>query len=148
MNFILRPINLEQDIEDITNLTKQLGYPTNAENLYDRFKIISFDKNYHTLAVEFDHHIIAYTGFIRLKSWEIDGEFIKIQVFVVDENYRSQGIGRLLLNAVENFAKEHQIFRILLNSSNRPEREIAHKFYKDLGFEAKSTGFHKWVKFL
>ena len=146
MNIIIRPINLEQDIENITNLTTQLGYPTTQQQLFLRLKNLHQDENYHTFVLENEGLVVAYTGFICLHTWEFDGRLIRIQVFVVDENHRGQGIGRLLLNAVENFAKEHQIFRILLNSSNRPERETAHQFYKGLGFEAKSTGFNKWVE--
>ena len=142
MDIKIRALDINQDIEAIRRLSIQLGYP-NQDNLLNRLVMIHKDKNYITLVVEYEHQVIAYTGFIRFQSWELDGEFIKIQVFVVDENYRGKGVGKLLLNAVEKFAKQHQIIRILLNSSNRPEREIAHRFYKSLGFIAKSTGFIK-----
>ena len=59
--------------------------------------------------VEYDHQVVAYACFIRFRSWELDSEFIRTQVFIVDENYRGQRVGKLLLNTIENFAKEHQI---------------------------------------
>ena len=144
MNIKILPLNIELDIEAIKKLSIQLGYP-NQENLSNRLAMIQKDENYISLVVEYENQIIAYTGFIRFRSWELDGEFIRIQTFVVDENHRGQGIGKLLLNAIENFAKEHQISRVLLNSANHEGRTIAHQFYKNQGYDAKSTGFNKWI---
>ena len=90
--------------------------------------------------VEYDHQVVAYACFIRFRSWELDSEFIRTQVFIVDENYRGQRVGKLLLNTIENFAKEHQISRVVLNNANHDGRKIAHQFYKDQGYDAKSTG--------
>ena len=142
----IRPILLDQDIQSVTNLTDQLGYPSSQIDLYQRLKNIHQEPNYHTFVVEYSGQVIAYTGFIQLKTWEFEGDFLRIQVFVVDKSFRGQGIGKLLLKAVEDFAKQHQISRILLNSSNREERKVAHQFYKNLGFEAKSTGFNKSIE--
>ncbi|RYL27610.1 GNAT family N-acetyltransferase [Acinetobacter piscicola] len=145
MDIKIRSLNISQDIEAIRKLSIQLGYP-NQDNLADRLAMIQNDENYITLVAEYNNQVIAYIGFIRFRSWELDGEFIRIQTFVVDEKYRSQGIGKLLLNAVEDFAKQNQISRVLLNSANHEGRLIAHQFYKNQGYDAKSTGFFKVIE--
>jgi GNAT superfamily N-acetyltransferase len=62
-----------------------------------------------------------------------------VEYVVVDEKYRSKGIGKLMMNSVKSLAKSAGCYKIILTSDNRRER--AHKFYKSLGFEASAQGF-------
>ncbi|WP_412734148.1 GNAT family N-acetyltransferase [Halalkalibacterium halodurans] len=61
----------------------------------------------------------------------------------VNASERGKGIGSKLLQAVEDWAIKHDISTIVLNSGNRQERQIAHRFYEAAGFVPKATGFYK-----
>jgi GNAT superfamily N-acetyltransferase len=65
--------------------------------------------------------------------------FAVVEYVVVDEKYRSKGIGKLMMESVKSLAKEAGCYKIMLTSDLRRER--AHKFYKSLGFEASAHGF-------
>ncbi|WP_226529585.1 GNAT family N-acetyltransferase [Metabacillus niabensis] len=67
--------------------------------------------------------------------------YARLIAFVVDSNYRSKGIGRLVLTEAERYAKGLGADGIGLYSGNRAEREDAPQFYKKMGYSAKSTGF-------
>jgi GNAT superfamily N-acetyltransferase len=61
----------------------------------------------------------------------------------VDSNYRSKGIGRLLLTEAERFAENLGADGIGLDSGNRTEHKNAPQFYEKMGYAAKSTGYAK-----
>ena len=60
---------------------------------------------------------------------------------IVMEKYQNQGIGRKLINACVELAKEKKCHRIRLESGN--QRKESHQFYKKLGFEQSSLSFRK-----
>ena len=48
--------------------------------------------------------------YFRYSTWK--GEVVHLEDLIVDENFRGQGIGEKLLNAVIEFGKERQVKRI------------------------------------
>ena len=60
---------------------------------------------------------------------------IWIDEICVDEKYRSQGIGKLLINEIKRIAKKLKYNKIELNCWEFNER--ARKFYKENGFESQ-----------
>lgn len=143
MNFITRKANLDTDIPALTELTIQLGYPTDSNTLKERLlKIQQFD-HYSTWVVEINSKVVAYTGLVEQWCWEYSDAQIRIQVFVVDKTMRNIGIGNALIHAIEEYALSKDIQRIVVSSGNRPERQNAHRFYQKKGFMINNTGFVK-----
>jgi GNAT superfamily N-acetyltransferase len=64
-----------------------------------------------------------------------------IPELVVLEKYQKQGIGKNLINACIEIAKDKKCHRIRLESGNR--RKESHQFYKHLGFEQQALSFTK-----
>ncbi len=95
--------------------------------------------------VEHEQGVIGYAGLIQEYSWEFDEGYLRIQALVVDQAYRGQGVGKRLIAAIEDLAKQHDIKLIQVNSGNRAERLPAHAFYQNLGFDAYSIGFRKYL---
>jgi predicted N-acetyltransferase YhbS len=62
-----------------------------------------------------------------------------VENVIVDQKYRRQGIGKLLMDYAIARAKEAGCYRIGL-SSDKTRRE-AHQFYRALGFTASAHGF-------
>ncbi|NHB58425.1 GNAT family N-acetyltransferase [Acinetobacter sp. 194] len=148
-NFIshlnIRPANLTRDLETLTRLTAQLGYPTPPEQLKQRIETLQQDPKYSTWVAEYQNQIIGYVGLIQQFKWQYDGEVLVIQAFVINEKYRGQGFGKLFLKEIEKIALNKNITSITLNSGNRPERLGAHEFYKKQGFKVTSLGFKKML---
>lgn len=88
----------------------------------------------------------------RLFVAEVDGEvvgFVEPQVYetvyfpplvnilglAVRESHRGMGIGKSLMEAAENWAKEIGAKGVRLNSG--ADRTNAHAFYRNIGYEAK-----------
>lgn len=139
----IRPAHLDHDLDALTELTTQLGYPIKPEHLKDRIENLQKDPKYTTWVAEYQNQIIGYVGLIEQFTWQYDGEILVIQAFVIDNKYRGQGLGKLFIQEIEKMALNKNIKNLFLDSGNRPERIDAHEFYKKIGFEVKSLGFKK-----
>lgn len=58
---------------------------------------------------------------------------------VVDDNYRRMGIGKRLMESIENWAAEKECDKVSLRSGS--SRKEAHQFYKDIGFDLIKTQY-------
>jgi len=65
----------------------------------------------------------------------------RIPVLVVDSEARGQDIGRMLLNAVEQWCRERGCKLIEVTSNDR--RNAAHSFYRHMGYERTSIRFFR-----
>jgi GNAT superfamily N-acetyltransferase len=68
----------------------------------------------------------------------------EIENMVVEEKYRSRGVGKLLIEYVLKRAKETGCYKIQLCSDNK--REEAHRFYQSMGFEPSAKGFRLYLR--
>lgn len=77
---------------------------------------------------------------VKHNLWQ-QGFLGNVDEMVVEEGYRSQGIGKKLMLRITEIAKANKCRRIELESSFH--REKAHVFYKELGFEQRAYLFSK-----
>lgn len=131
------------DIKELTALMEHLGYPTTIDNMKKRFSRIKQNPYYQTLLASYEGKVVGMIGLLKGYYYEMDGCYVRIVALVVDPNYRNKGIGKKLLEEAESWARNIGATGIGLNSGNRPERIVAHKFYRNRGYEEKSVGFAK-----
>ncbi|OAK68455.1 GNAT family N-acetyltransferase [Lederbergia galactosidilytica] len=131
------------DIEALTSLMEQLGYPTTIKSMRIRMNNIESSSGYHTLLASYEGKIVGMIGLVKGYYYEMDGSYIRTVAFVVDVDFRGRGIGKKLLEEAEDWARRMGATGIGLNSGNRPERLNAHKLYKNMGYIEKSIGFAK-----
>lgn len=146
MTYLIRQLDLEKDLYDVHQLTIQLGYPSTLKNIKQRWERIHQDSYYQTLVIEQNSHVIGYAGFIQEYTWEFDGGYLRIQAFVIDQAHRGKGMGKQLMSAIEQIAKEQGFKMIQLNSGNHEESHPAHTFYQGLGFDSYSIRFRKHLE--
>ena len=116
----------DNELEDSTNLLKH--------HLNDDDKKI-------LVAQIDDSKIIGMISMVFLSRLNQKTLELYIPELIVSQNYRSQGIGKKLLNFSIKLGKEKKCHRIRLESGN--QRIESHKFYKHLGFEDSSIFFTK-----
>ena len=133
----------EDDTAVMASLITDLGYPTNAAEMAQRFKNIVHKPDYKTILALTGDEIVGLAGCHLGQFYEKNIQYLRVLVFVVKHTARNQGIGKILLAECERWAIQQGISSIIINSGNRDERIIAHAFYKDQGYEVKSSGFVK-----
>tara|TARA_R110001583_G_C5665765_1_gene410104 strand:- start:5887 stop:6354 length:468 start_codon:yes stop_codon:yes gene_type:complete len=93
--------------------------------------IAAFDKN----------EIVGFGALCESHSLYAEGTFGIIQEFYVMPNYRSQNVGKELINEIVNFSKSKKWKRLELCTPPLPEFNRTVEFYQANGFEI--TGGHK-----
>jgi GNAT superfamily N-acetyltransferase len=143
---VIREATLD-DIAAITLLLHDLGYPASPDEVKIRFDNITNHKDYRTLLAITNGTIAGMIGMTKNYYFEHNGQYIRILVMVVGHSHRNTGIGKMLIAEAEKWARAINAHTILLNSGNRPERQGAYRFYQNLGFEIKSSGFIKKLEY-
>lgn len=131
------------DVNELTILMEQLGYPTTIENMETRFKNIALNPDYKTFVAISEGSVVGMIGLLKGYYYEMDGYYVRIVALVVNTRYRNKGIGKKLIEEAENWSRNIGATGIGLNSGNRPERVNAHTFYINRGYIEKSIGFVK-----
>jgi len=140
------------DAAGIGRLITQLGYPGTETFLEERLAAMMQDPDEVLLVWDASASTIdpaapasaafsgapnspAIQGFLSLHfipQIALRGNFARISYFAVDEDARSQGIGRLLEDEATRLARERGCDRLEVHCATRRDR--AHKFYARQGF--------------
>lgn len=135
-----------EDYEDIYRLNKDgLGYGYPIEKTKDKLQVILGLTTDKIFIAEVDGEKV---GYIHLSSYECtySDSLKNILALVVDESYRKMGIGRGLIQAAEDWAKESGSKGIRLVSGYN--RTTAHQFYLSCGYvlRKEQKNFIKWFQ--
>ena len=138
-NLEIRKIT-ENDYTAVCSLyNNELNIKISQSKFNERMKYILKNNDHDIFIAVCNENVVGFITVARAMTIECD--YIKINGIAVKENYQGQGIGSQLIHYVENYAKEHNIDLIVLNSSF--SRDKAHMFYENLGFSRSSYSFRK-----
>lgn len=138
------------EIRILTQKAEMLAHLDIVKQLYPDFTVEKYGTlldemlkaNYQQVIVTKNNKTIALTGvWIGIKLWS--GKYIEIDSFVVDEDFRGQKIGDILIKEVHKIAEKEGANQIVLDAFTT--NFTAGKFYINHGFQPK--GFH-FVKIL
>ncbi|KGO95412.1 GCN5 family acetyltransferase [Flavobacterium enshiense DK69] len=136
-----------KELTTLAEMTSQLElirqlYPKMTFQKYESFLKEMIPHKYTQIAVFDNNKCIGITGcWFSTKLWS--GKYLEIDNFVVDEAHRSQGIGKMLTDFIEQKALALGCTNIVLDAFTTNFK--AHRFYYNQGYAPK--GFH-FVKIL
>lgn len=119
------------DYNDIYLLNQDLGYVFDIEKVKERISYITENTKDIILVAEQNNEVIGYIHGSPYETLYFDS-LINILGFVVKKDSRNLGIGTILINSLENWAKENRYIGIRLVSGY--ERTEAHRFYEKHGY--------------
>lgn len=120
------------DAEVISELNNsQMGYTFSTEETYEKLRGILECKKDKVLVAVIEGNVV---GYIHANDYDLlyYPHMKNIMGIAVDEKFKRQGIGRMLIEAVEVWAKDTGAAGIRLVSGTT--RTDAHNFYKSCGF--------------
>lgn len=100
------------------------------------------NNGYFQVAVFDNEKCIGISG-IWINTKLYSGKYLEMDNVVIDANYRSQGIGKLLCDWCINKAKENNCKTVMLDAYL--ENEKAHAFYEREGFTKRGYHFLKTI---
>jgi len=120
------------DAAAIARLLAQLGYPAEADAVASRLDrlLIVGDR---VVVAELDGAVVGLAHLQVTPAIERDRPAAKLGALVVDETHRGHGIGRLLVETMEEEARRRGCELLFLTTSER--RDDAHAFYERVGLE-------------
>lgn len=131
-----------KEITDLAEMVQQLPLiqclnPNMEPARYEALLRLMLPQQYRMVGVFDGTTCLGLSGYwIGTKLYS--GKYLEVDNFVVDEQYRSQGIGKLLIDWLTAQAAKHQCETMMLDAY--VVNNAAHKFYLREGFVIK--GFH------
>ncbi len=124
----------EKHFKSLIPLLDQLGYPTTEEDLRRRYKQCQAKGEIGVRISVMDEKVIGFVAWSRVPLLISDKMRYHIDALGVDEAYRGKGIGKALLQYVEQQAeRDRPAFLDLISGQHRAAKGT-HAFYKKLGF--------------
>jgi GNAT superfamily N-acetyltransferase len=126
------------DAEAVARLLEQLGYRAPPAELASRLARVVVRSDHRFRVAEADGAVV---GWIHASiSEHIDSDAcVLIEGLVVDRGQRGRGIGRILLDDAEAWARTIGCSLVRLRSTDA--RTEAHKFYEHLGYTKVKTQY-------
>lgn len=126
---------LHNDAARIAALAGQLGYDVPITHVERQIGHIN-DERTVLVAVVPRAGVVGWIG-VALREAVIDSARADIEGLVVEDEYRGNGIGQLLVQEAEQWARRRGCTSMRLVSN--VVRERAHEFYKRLGYDILKT---------
>ncbi len=126
-------------VADINRLLQQLDMKTGRKGSLRDLKAMSGNRAIVLLAIRDKKKIIGVATLYELHQMGKKSGYV--EDVVVDEAYRGQGLGMLLMRALIVAAKKKKLSH--LNLTSRPSRVAANKLYQKLGFEKRDTNVYR-----
>lgn len=126
-----------QDHARIAELAGQLMYASSANDITKRLEGMGESKEHAVFVARLaEEEIAGWIAVFVYRTVEADAR-AEVSGLIVDERYRSQGIGLRLLERAERWAREQGCRAIGLRSN--VIRERAHAFYERQGYQHLKT---------
>ena len=125
------------DISQLALLAGQLGYPSSEDEIRERLAGIEAAPEHALFVAESaDGKLAGFLNVYVMRTIDSDAR-TEIAALVVDDAHRSLGVGKVLIEQAEAWARKNGCRAIGLRSN--VIRERAHRFYERLGYEHYKT---------
>jgi len=128
---IVRPATPE-DAERLASMLTDEGYPAGASDLASRLERYAALGS-QVIVAEAGGEVAGFVTLLVLPRFEVDDLFARITSLVVDAGVRERGIGRLLMQAAEEWAKEAGAAWLEVTAGHH--RPDARRLFESLGFD-------------
>jgi GNAT superfamily N-acetyltransferase len=140
IRFAMSKVNIRRattnDAAAVAKLSGTLGYPVEAEAMARRLAGILAQETHAVFVVEAAGEVVGWIHGAEQEMLEFDRR-CEILGLVVDASQRGQGVGRRLVEAVEDWARTRGLNDVSVRSNViRPE---SHPFYERIGYVRVKT---------
>lgn len=124
------------DAEALARLCTQLGYPVGPEVMPTRLARLASDSNARAIVASVGGAVVGLATIHLRYTMNHEAPIAQLTLLVVDEQHRTRGVGRMLVEAAEQWALSQGARRIVVTTAL--QRAEAHAFYERLQY--KHTG--------
>ncbi len=128
---IVRPARSD-DAERIALLSKQLGYAVTPQAAQERLSLLESDPEHFVFVADLLNTPVVGWVHVCIVATLVTGRQAAIHGLVVRDGDRGRGIGRLLLQQAEQWARKQGCSNVIVRSNAL--REQAHRFYEKASY--------------
>lgn len=127
---------VKKDAITLQKLLLQMGehYARTVEQIENRIASFNIPMN-QLLVAEKDRVILGLIAFGCYQQFRLQGCCCHIDTLVVDKASRGLGVGKLLIEYAEDYAKQQGATEIELTTANYRRAHGTHAFYKSIGYQ-------------
>lgn len=127
---------IAKDAEALTRLSEQLGYPTTPAAIRQHLEQMPAEQNVVYVAECSNAGVVGWihVHLVQLVQADLHAE---IGGLVVDDNYRGGGVGRRLVQQIEEWSSKRGCKSVYVRSN--AIRKQAHVFYQKIGYSHIKT---------
>jgi ribosomal protein S18 acetylase RimI-like enzyme len=129
------------DAESVSKLLNQLGYEASPKLIRDKLEALKLSACDTVLLAQDGENIVGVISLHVLELFHQPGRLGRITSLVVDDDFRGQGVGAMLVCAADAFFAEQLCVRAEVTSSDH--RIQAHAFYQQQGYVVDERRFVK-----
>ena len=122
------------DLEPLKNLMAELGYSVELIDLENNINTIH--KNGGEIFIAENQNNVIGSVCVILDARLAEGIYAEVVSLIVSENYRRKGIGKILVEKAENWARK-RVNKIRVRANEI--RESTHSFYISQGYKEIKT---------
>ena len=123
------------DLPFLLPLLGNLGYPTNLSALQERLELFLNQDGYGVAVATTSSHIVGMVAWSKSLLLVVPKTRLHIEALIVDGKYRHQGIGKKLMEFMEDIAQHYKPCIIDLTSGQHRQKDGTHDFYQRLGYQ-------------
>ncbi|MFI5915199.1 GNAT family N-acetyltransferase [Dactylosporangium sp. NPDC051541] len=143
MDLQLRAVR-RRDVDRLVGLLEQLGYPTTGADVHERLDYLLDEPSIRLIGADDGGELVGVAALGVLPMLEVTGRLGRVLALVVDERYRSLGVGQALVAAAEEQARAAGCVKMEITSSR--DRTRTQLFYQQLGYTDICTASARFVK--
>lgn len=144
MNINIREIENKDYISVAAIWRDVLGFlSTTDENVVKVCEKMKADRRYCIFVADLDGTVVGFVTTVETIAIDHPNGYMKVNGLAVLPEYQHCGIGKKLMERVEELARERNVSMIGLASGF--QRTNAHEFYEHLGYQKSSFWFRKMM---
>ena len=144
MNIVIREIE-SKDYTSVTAIWRDvLGFlSVTDETVIKTYEKMKGDSRYSTFVADVNGAVVGFATTVETLAVDYPNGYMKVNGLAVLPAFQHCGIGKMLMNRVEELAGERKVSMIGLASGF--QRTDAHEFYEHLGYQKLSFWFRKKI---
>jgi predicted N-acetyltransferase YhbS len=134
------------DLESLAQLYEELsGEETDINKMKENFKLMDSNPDYIIMVAKDSNLVVgSVMGIICLDLVRKCKPFMVIENVIVKNTWRGKGIGKMLMEEIENIGRTRNCFYTMFVSGGK--RKEAHQFYEAIGYDLDFVqGFKKYL---
>lgn len=113
------------------------------ENVIETYEKMKGDDRYRTFVAEVDSAVVGFVTTVETLAIDHPNGYMKVNGLAVLPAFQRCGIGKMLMERVEELARERN--SSLIGLASGIQRTGAHEFYERLGYQKLSFWFRKEI---